>query len=348
MKVQTLPFQHNGLYYEKLGSTIRITQKHYLIKIPEAKLAGSLVPTRSLDAVETHGFRSLLCSLLWVIQTYLNAAAEVSFLQQRVNQPTVADLVQANKLLARMRRPGDIDFGIIFVYLEPPLQIVSVTDAGHASRQTSYAHEGHLILLMSLRSAGGTLKGSEAARFGGPAHALSGSAKKSKRITHSTSFAETLACHSGSANAQLAALRFTEVLEPAPPPRLSTLLSWADAGRFTIPTHCVTDCFDLLELATGERGVPSDKGQRLAILSIREERLTGRCRLFSHVPTSVMLADGLTKCGVFRVLNFFLSTGVWDTTLAAAKPEGKKIQITTRVLTPTSTYDEHTLTTLKG
>ena len=165
-------------------------------------------------------------------------------------------------------------------------------------------------MLMSMQTTDQALVGTGAALFGGAAHCLAASSRKSKRITHSTSFAETLACHAGSASAQMLALRFTEVLYDVPAPRLSTLLHWADVGHFVIPTHCVTDCFDLLELATGDRGVPADKGQRLAILSIREERLSGRCRLFSHVPTSIMLADGLTKLGLFSLLSRFLSTGI--------------------------------------
>ena len=134
-----------------------------------------------------------------------------------------------------------------------------------------------------------------------------------------------------------------------PKPRLATLLAWADAGHFAVPTHCVTDCHDLLELATGARGVPSDKGQRLAVLSIREERLSGRCRLFSHIPTSIMLADSLTKVGVFPVMNHFLSTGVWLTALQVFnKTNGKQLQTTTRLLAPSSDYDERSLVNLRG
>ena len=73
-----MPFQHNGLEYARLSvHTLKISQKCYLEKIPEAKLVGDTTPTRPLDPVEVHSFRSLLCSLLWVMQTYINAAAEV-------------------------------------------------------------------------------------------------------------------------------------------------------------------------------------------------------------------------------------------------------------------------------
>ena len=107
--------------------------------------------------------------------------------------------------------------------------------------------------------------------------------------------------------------------------------------------------FDLLELATGDRGMPADKEQSVAILSIREERLSGRCRLFTHVSTPIMLADGLTKLGLFSLLSRFLSTGIWDTTLSTTtKANGKSIQITTRILAPTRDFDEGTLINLKG
>ena len=144
------------------------------------------------------------------------------------------------------------------------------------------------------------------------------------------------------------ALRYSELLMDVPTPKLSTLLKWADEGKFVTPTHCVTDCYDLLELATGERGVPADKGQRLAVLSIREERLSGRCRLFTHIPTSIMLSDALTKLGVFVMMNRFLSTGYWDTRLTATNKTGKTLQITTRKIAPQDDFDEAALINLRG
>ena len=119
----------------------------------------------------------------------------------------------------------------------------------------------------------------------------------------------------------------------------------ADLGAFILPVHCVTDCNDLLELATGERGIPADKSQRLSVLSIREERLSGRCRLFSHVPTDVMLADALTKLGTFPVFLKFQSTGIWDTTLPTSTK--KLLKITTRTLARRNDFDENDFENLK-
>ena len=184
-------------------------------------------------------------SLLWIIQTHLVAAAEVSFLQQRTKSPMVADLKQANRLLRRLKGKEFLDLGLYYRPLAWPLQAVSVTDAGHAPKHTSYLHEGSMLLIMSLRTNSSKLY----------------------------------------------------------------------LGAFKHSNHCVRDCNDLLELATGERGIPAYKFQRLSVFSIREERLSGRCRLFSHVPTDIMLADALTKLGTFPLFLNLMSKSIWDTTL---------------------------------
>ena len=63
----------------------------------------------------------------------------------------------------------------------------------------------------------------------------------------------------------------------------------------------------------GSKGLPADKIQRLPVLLLREARLLKRVRHFLHVPTEIMLADGLTKPEIFHNLMYHLTTGLWDT-----------------------------------
>ena len=77
-----------------------------------------------------------------------------------------------------------------------------------------------------------------------------------------------------------------------------------------LPIDHATDCMDVFELATGAKGLSNDKTQRIVVMSIREDRLSGRVRTLMHWPTSIMLADGFTKTGVFRQLLFFATTGM--------------------------------------
>ena len=88
-------------------------------------------------------------------------------------------------------------------------------------------------------------------------------------------------------------------------------LIWASLTRFSLlPIDHAMDCVDVFELATGAKGLAADKTQRLVVMSIREDRLSRRLRTLMHLPTAVMLADGLMKCGVFRQLLHYATTGI--------------------------------------
>ena len=67
------------------------------------------------------------------------------------------------------------------------------------------------------------------------------------------------------------------------------------------------------ELACGYRGIPQDKGQRLGVLVIREERRSLRLRRLYHITTHYMLADLLTKYlgYVSKSLHELETSGFW-------------------------------------
>ena len=68
---------------------------------------------------------------------------------------------------------------------------------------------------------------------------------------------------------------------------------------------------DLVELATGLRGCPQDRSQRLIILSIRERRMLGKTRSTDYLQTSDMPANSLTKHDPSDPqMDTLLSTGV--------------------------------------
>ena len=112
-------------------------------------------------------------------------------------------------------------------------------------------------------------------------------------------------------------------------------------GAYIIPVDHAADCYDFLELVTGLRGVPADKSQRLTVLSAREERVAGRIRHFFHWPTDIMIADALTKVGVFPQMYKLLTSGI----LSLHAPSGKPS--TCRTLRCTTDYTEEDLINLK-
>ena len=139
---------------------------------------------------------------------------------------------------------------------------------------------------------------SEIDELGRNLHMVIGSGNISKRISHSTSHAETLSCAALIPMGQLVPMRIAEPELTIKFGRLTPmkLLTIQDDGLCPVMYDHMVDCMDLLcDLACGRKGVPQDKSQRLAVLAIREGRRMQRIRRFMHITTKYMLADILTK-----------------------------------------------------
>ena len=84
---------------------------------------------------------------------------------------------------------------------------------------------------------------------------------KAKRISSSTSTAETLSAVVGKELAQLVAVRLSELLGHGLThpfgtcPTLSSLRAMQEDGAWIIPIDHVTDCKDVFELVTGPKGI---------------------------------------------------------------------------------------------
>ena len=165
---------------------------------------------------------------------------------------------------------------------------------------------------------------------------------KSRRISHSTSHGETNAGYKCNINTQFTALCYTGIIRATNRQHTAKdMLYIFDTSSLEIRTDQYTDCLDFWQLCCGEKGIPSDKGSRLAILSMREERLSGRIRAFIHIPTEIMLVDGLTKVGLYPVLMRHLTTGFWAT---GGVPTAKSI--TMRIADRKQDFDEDDLVQL--
>ena len=163
-------------------------------------------------------------------------------------------------------------------------------------------------------------------------------------MSHSTSHAETLSGVGCSQVSILISSRVTELFAQQLNPRLTTpkaldLLHMQETNQNIVPVDHVTDCMDLFELVTNVKGLSSDKAQRLAILALREDRITRRIHSFVHVPTKAMLADGLTKDGVFDQLLAYATTGTWMLRLNA----DQFVRIRQRIAIDGGSYDEKDL-----
>ena len=111
-------------------------------------------------------------------------------------------------------------------------------------------------------------------RLSGKLHALVVTSTKSKRVSHGTSHAETLAAARGVPMAHIIGMRLTKpeiniLCGPQKPLQLQERL---DRGQLSLPVDAYVDCMDLWEVCCGLRGTPQDKSQRLGILAPREKK----------------------------------------------------------------------------
>ena len=89
-------------------------------------------------------------------------------------------------------------------------------------------------------------------------------------------------------------MRYTEIFSQQTL-RINDLIKYEDMAVYDLPIDHLTDCMDLVDLWTGQRGAPQDRSQRLIILSLREKRMIHKLRHLLHVDTKDMAANRLTK-----------------------------------------------------
>ncbi|CAK0846103.1 unnamed protein product [Prorocentrum cordatum] len=347
IKRHELPFTHMGMSYEVLGERHLFIHQHVFteglkkIEIP-FKLKDKL--DHECDAKLTHDLRSVLCSLLWLCQTREDIYCDVVQLQQIVKKSNIGHLKQANLIVDRAKRNMKMA-GLHFAPLSYPVRLVSVGDAGHGNTKTSYPQEGSAVFLMEDHmyqvriDKKDLVDPSDNYLLGGSTHPLMISSGKSKRISHSTCNAETNAGYKVNQAAQFIALRMSEIIMCSETQhKAKDMMEIFDRSLYQVRIDHCTDCMDFWQLCCGVKGVPSDKSSRLAVLSMREERLSGRIRNFIHLPTEVVIVDGLTKTGTFKLLMEHLTTGRWY----VRPPKGKYITIR-RIIHQQDSYSEQDL-----
>ncbi|OLQ01786.1 hypothetical protein AK812_SmicGene15471 [Symbiodinium microadriaticum] len=311
---QQLPFHHCGVLYSRTADGYSMTQDDFCAKLKQVPLP-SRKDEAPLEPSELTSFRSALGGLLWLTATRIDLIADVCLLQSKVTQAKVLHLKQVNAVIKRAQDEIGHGLGLHYRKLKPPLKLACVHDSSAAGNVRHYAQEGVLVLLMEDRLTSRKdeyeriLEDHETKLLSGKAHLLWGHGAKAKRISYSTSHAETLAAISGLEASSLVTVRLAELLYMKEKPTVTSLLKAQEAGLRDLPVDDFTDCRDFYELASGDKSITQDKGQRLYILAFREARLHGRVRWLVLTPTESMTADGLTKSMVAPPLMELLSSG---------------------------------------
>ena len=339
---QQLPFTHCGCEYQKVVDGYKISQQEFSEKVKPAP-----VPKRDdssrLTKEELSDFRSILGALLWLTATRLDIVADISLLQSRVTVSEVKDLKMANQVLDKVTEFKDV--GLYYRYFKTNhRRLVCIHDASSASKGRNYAQEGILVGLADDYFHGQTMEaetvfedeGAQGVQLhGGVFHVLHSSGGKAKRVSYSTSHAETLSMVNGMETTTLIMVRLAEIMHKNHGLTIKQLIKIQENGCAELPTDFYGDCRDVYELVTGARTLPQDKGQRLYILSIKESRIAGKMRMMVLVPTQSMTADSLTKPMIHHSMLYLLTTGMVQFDNEPGHP------VTARVLPALENYDEH-------
>eukprot|EP00434_Breviolum_minutum_P045371 symbB.v1.2.040657.t1/scaffold7413.1/size11421/1 len=331
---QQLPFDHCGCHYEKMHDGYKISQEDFA-----KKMESVVVPEREdeskLTPVEVTSLRSALGGLLWLTATRLDIIADVSILQSRVTVSQIKDLKYANQILQKVKEFSTV--GLHYRVMESPqVRLVCIHDASSASQGRHYAQEGLLICLAEDKFAGEEMNFETVFEDGeGHQGVERHSGSKAKRVSYSTSHAETLSMVGGMEASTLIMVRLAEIMHKEKAPTLAQLTKIQEEGVKQLPVDYYGDCRDVFELLTGQRTLPQDKSQRLYILSLKEARLVGKMRLLTLVPTQCMTSDALTKPLVHESLLLLLTAGIVRFFNVDGHP------VVSRLLPTLGNYDEH-------
>ena len=308
---QVMPFVHIGVEYNQLPcGGYHLHQSKFCAAIRLVQIERSSPSDALLGPKEISQFRSILGALLYLCVTRADIAVDIVLLASKISHATFADLRAASSLVKRAQ--GHPTRGLVYPKITGPMSVFSISDASFSTSSTSYAVEGNVVLLMPQHPMLSDRKFKEfnASVLSGPCHLLVAQAKKAKRVSHSTSHAESLSMYSCLGLSETVAMRFTETVYPGfRPPSLQELIELESFGRFELPVISCTDCHDLVDLLTGQKGTPQDKSQRLIILSLRERRLLGKTSGTIWQDTQDMCANALTKRCNSSNLDSILETG---------------------------------------
>ena len=310
---QQVPFVHIGVHYDlmtfRTGRGFHMHQSSFCSAITTAEVPKGVGNSDKLTAQGLSQFRAVLGALLYLCVTRADIAIDIVLLASRTTIATYADLRAANALVKRAQRTPKR--GLLFPPLQGPLVLLAISDASFSTSSTSYAVEGTAVVLRSTQGLPTSHGSFDASALTGPCHLLLAQAKKAKRVSHSTSHAESLALYSVLQFAETVAMRLTETTFPQLyAPSMNDLILMESHGLYDLEIVALTDCHDLVDLLTGTRGTPQDRSQRLIILSLRERRLLRKTSAVAWVDTRDMLANALTKRVSGSTLDILLDEGL--------------------------------------
>ena len=105
LTVQESSFIHCGIMHEQTSDGIKMHQQHYVKQLNSMDTTG-INPDKpeALNAVQQSAYLSLLGGLSWLVQTRMDIAVYVCYLQRNSKATTTEHYLKVNKLLRFVKR----------------------------------------------------------------------------------------------------------------------------------------------------------------------------------------------------------------------------------------------------
>eukprot|EP00959_Pyramimonas_sp_CCMP1952_P306707 6418814-Pyramimonas_sp.AAC.1 len=180
---------------------------------------------------------------------------EVTQLQGFNNEPKVMHLKKANSVLKKALA-NNRHVGLHYPRMVGPFCIKAIGDANHTTKTSVYPQEGQVILSMQdeeIHPDSKTDEIKDKSCFSGLCHPMAFLSNMTKKVAHSTSMGETNCALSVVSNAQVIALRITEMQMGQNIPqhdRIRAMMDTHARGAYEIAIGHYTDCKDVFELVT--------------------------------------------------------------------------------------------------
>ena len=297
---KTRKFTFTGIQLEQLPDFgIKATQGEYIKAIPAIDVGKSRreLPEAPVSESEMTRLRGLIGSMQYAVShTRPDLASRLGEIQVQLSKPTVQTLLQGNRLLREAQLTSDTS--IFFRHILPKeVAHVAFGGASFASPKQLASFQGTIVCATSPK----LLQNEKA-----PVSPLTWSSKKINRVVRSTLSAEAY-----SMSRSVDRLGWMRLL-------WGTLaidgFNWRQPSEaFPKLPHAaiVTDCKSLYDLVS-RTAMPSCEEYRttLEVLLIRE-RCLEHC-VFRWIPTSLQLADALTKVMDPTLLRTVMAAGVFQ------------------------------------
>ena len=266
-------FIHVGVEFASHSDgSITLSQKTYIESLKEVPMASQRKTEvdSPLTPSETHELRRLIGGMLWVSgMTRADIAADMCVLSTKLTNPTVADILRANKTLRYLK--GSSEHAMTIRPMEGKISVTAFADSAFQNLDRQGSQGGQMIGLTSEGSNQFVTVSWKSARI--------------KRVVRSTFSAELLS----QSNSFDTASWIRELYDEMRSGKRKSM----EGPRSEL--HMKTDCQSLVDSTRSLRIQVTERRLSAEVWALREALEAKEITSLEHVPTEAMIADGLTK-----------------------------------------------------